>query len=125
MDLGLISGCIGVVLGLISLGIGLYIYSGMKNILRASNSLAQIAGDKSGEVRSAKNLEKAVARDILAKYPELTMLLEQLSPETAELIKKNPQLAVTLIQRYQPIIEKYLPMITGQGEKASKTEYDL
>ena len=125
MDLGLISGCIGVVLGLISLGIGLYIYSGMKNILRASNSLAQIAGDKSGEVRSAKNLEKAVAGDILAKYPELTMLLEQLSPETAELIKKNPQLAVTLIQRYQPIIEKYLPMITGQGEKASKTEYDL
>ena len=125
MDLGLISGCIGVVLGLISLGIGLYIYSGMKNILRASNSLAQIAGDKSGEVRSAKNLEKAVARDILAKYPELTMLLEQLSPETAKLIKKNPQLAVTLIQRYQPIIEKYLPMITGQGEKASKTEYDL
>jgi len=122
MSLELVLSCFGVGTSLISMGIGLFIY---KKFKRALNLVTSEAGNKSVEVQAAKKIEKAVAGDILAKYPEITMLLEQLSPETAELVKKNPQLAVTLIQRYQPLIEKYLPLITGKGDAAAKTEYDL
>ena len=122
MSLELVLSCVSVLMSIILTVIGLFLVNKYKNTLKFITSDAGVKGQ---ETKQVKAIEKAVAGDILAKYPELTMLLDQLSPETAELIKKNPQLAVTLIQRYQPLIEKYLPMITGQGEKGSKTEYDL
>jgi len=82
-------------------------------------------GVKSGDVRAEKALEKAVAGDILNQFPEVMMLLNQLSPETADMVRKNPQMAMNLIQRYKPIIDKFLPMITGRGEAGANPEYDL
>jgi len=122
VDLPLILACIALILTSFVLIGGYFIFRRYKQIIAVAGS---IGGEKSVETHAIKKMEKAVAGDILAKYPELQMLLEQLSPETAELVKKNPQLAVTLIQRYQPIIEKYIPMLTGQDKAKKTTEYDL
>ena len=82
-------------------------------------------GVKSGDVRAEKALEKAVAGDILDQFPEVVMLLNQLSPETADMVRKNPQMALNLIQRYKPLIDKFLPMLTGGKEGATPEQYDV
>ena len=82
-------------------------------------------GVKSGDVRAERALEKAVTGDILDQFPEVVMLLNQLSPETAEMVRKNPQMALNLIQRYKPLIDKFLPMLTGEKEGAAPGQYDL
>lgn len=82
-------------------------------------------GAKSGDVRAERALEKAVAGDILDQFPEVVVLLNQLSPETADMVRKNPQMALNLIQRYKPLIDKFLPMLTGGKEGAAPEQYDL
>jgi len=89
-----------------------------------SSGMSALAA-KSGDVRAEKALEKAVAGDILDQFPEIVMLLNQLSPETADMVRKNPQMALNLIQRYKPLIDKFLPMLIGEKEGAAPGQYDL
>jgi len=46
--------------------------------------------------------------DIMEQYPEIEMALEYFSPDTADLIRKHPQRALTLLTRYKPIIDQIL-----------------
>lgn len=79
-------------------------------------------GQRSIDVRQEKALEKAITGDILDQFPEVVMLLNQLSPETADMVRKNPQMALNLIQRYKPLIDKFLP---SHGSAKATPEYDL
>jgi len=76
-----------------------------QNMMRAA---ASTMGNKSVEAREIQKMEKMMTGDILETYPELEIALEYFSPETAEMIKKHPERALTLIARYKPILEQLL-----------------
>ncbi|GAG79302.1 unnamed protein product [marine sediment metagenome] len=76
-----------------------------QNMMKAA---ASSLGQKSGEARQLKKMEKMMIGDIMEQYPELEMALEYFSPETAEMIKQHPQRAITLIARYKPILDEIL-----------------
>ena len=72
-------------------------------------SVAQLAGIKSAEYRDSKNIEKAVARDIInEKVPELEALKVFLSPKTWEEIEdtidNNPEAILQLWDKYGHLI---------------------
>jgi len=72
------------------------------------------------DVRNAKRIEKSVANDLLnAQLPGIKALLGFLSPETLDLIEANPELVLNLVEKYKPLLEKYIPQLTGgkPGEK--------
>ena len=84
-----------------------------QNMMKAA---ASALGTKSGDVRQIKKMENLMIEDIMEQYPELEIALEYFSPETAELIKKHPQRALTLIARYKPILDDVL------GREGTKKE---
>ena len=48
-------------------------------------------GEKSGQMRLERNVEKAVSKDLMtAQLPELEPIMGMLSPETRELVEQNP-----------------------------------
>jgi len=63
---------------------------------------------KGQETKEINKMEKMMTDDIMEQYPELEIALEYFSPETAEMIKKHPQRALTLIARYKPILDQIL-----------------
>ena len=76
-----------------------------QNMMKAA---ASALGNKSVEAREMKKMEKMMVGDIMEQYPEIEMALEYFSPDTADLIRKHPQRALTLLTRYKPIIDQIL-----------------
>lgn len=76
-----------------------------RNMMKAA---ASALGNKSVEAREIKKMEKAMVGDIMEQYPELEIALEYFSPETAEMIKRHPQRALTLLTRYKPLVDQIL-----------------
>ena len=75
-------------------------------------------GDKSGQVRLERNVERAVSKDLMtAQVPELELIMGMLSPETRELVEQNPQAVMALAQR--------LGLFKGRAGEAAKPQYDL
>ena len=77
-------------------------------------------GQKSIQVRQDNKLEKMVAKDLLEQFPEIEIILNLVSPATAEEILDKPERALRLIDRYK----EFLPFLTG-GQQQQKIEYDL
>lgn len=88
-------------------------------VSRGMSALGQASGDRG----SQKALEKAITGEVLDQYPEVMALLQHFSPETVDMIKKNPGMALSLIERYRPLLEKFLPGLTGKA--GAQTQYDL
>ena len=84
-------------------------------------------GVKSGESRQSKALEKAIFTDLVAQYPEINMILESFSPDTAAMIEENPQIAAILIERYMPLVKKLMPQLFGAASENAQTtqKYDF
>jgi len=76
-----------------------------QNMMKAA---ASAMGQKSADSKSAKKMENMMITDIMEQYPELEIALEYFSPETADLIRKHPQRALTLLARYKPILDDIL-----------------
>ena len=76
-------------------------------------------GVKSGDVRAVKSMEKKVARDIWDNLPEIKGILGMLSQDTLDQIEENPEIAVQLIERYKPLIDKLF------GSQQTSQQYDL
>ena len=76
-----------------------------KNMMSAA---ASALGNKSVEARELKKMEKMMVGDIMEQYPEIEIALEYFSPETADMIRKHPARALTLLNRYKPIIDQVL-----------------
>lgn len=83
---------------------------------------ASALGTKSGQARQIKKMEKSMGDDLITRFPEIEIVLEYFSPETAEMMRENPERALTLITRWKPIIESFLGVGTKQTQKV---EYDL
>lgn len=90
----------------------------MKDTETMMRTAAATMGKKSGETRQIKKMEKMMVEDILKEYPEIELALEYFSPETAEMIKAHPERALILLQRYRPLIEKFM----GRTEETEETE---
>jgi hypothetical protein len=84
-----------------------------QNMMKAA---ASALGNKSVEAREMKKMEKMMVGDIMEQYPEIEMALEYFSPDTADLIRKHPQRALTLLTRYKPIIDQILGREGAQKE---------
>lgn len=69
---------------------------------------ASSMGKASVDSRNLKKMEKMVIADIMGEYPEIQMILEQFSPETAEMIEEQPEMAMKLLMRYKPLIDSVL-----------------
>ena len=75
-------------------------------------------GDKSGQVRLERGIEKAVAKDMMtAQVPELELVMGMLSPETRELVESNPEAVMAIAQR--------LGLFKGRAGEAARSQYDL
>lgn len=85
-----------------------------QNMMKAA---ASALGTKSGDARQAKKMENMMITDIMEQYPELEIALEYFSPETAEMIKKHPQRALTLLARYKPILDDILGREGTEGKQ--------
>jgi len=83
------------------------------NMMKAA---ASAMGLKSVESRELKKMEKMMVSDIMEQYPEIEMALEYFSPDTADMIRKHPQRALTLLTRYKPLIDQIL------GREGAKQE---
>jgi len=78
-----------------------------------------LISEKGVDARRVKQIEQAVTNDIMnAQFPEIQMLLQYISPETAEMIKENPQAIPVLIQRWLPIIQALMGKST-QGQTSA------
>ena len=76
-------------------------------------------GQKSGDVRAAKSMEKKISRDIWDNLPEIKGILGMLSQDTLDQIEENPEVAIQLIERYKPLIDKLF------GSQQTAQQYDL
>lgn len=75
-------------------------------------------GNAGADARRVKQVEKAVTNDLIsAQMPEIKALLGFISPETLELLEANPEIALGLIEKYKPLIDKFLPALLGEKEK--------
>ena len=90
----------------------------VENMMKAA---ASALGTKSGESRALKKMEKKMGEDLIAQFPEIDMVLEYFSPDTAEMMRANPERALVLVARWKPIIESFLGV---QIENREKVEYD-
>lgn len=80
---------------------------------------ASAMGKTGVEAKGMKKMEKMMVGDIMEQYPEIEMALEYFSPDTAEMIKKHPQRALTLLTRYKPLIDQIL----GRDEGSKPFQY--
>nr|BAM15163.2 hypothetical protein [uncultured microorganism] len=81
-------------------------------------------GLKSVEIKELKKMEKLLISEVMEEFPEIEMLLEFFSPETAELIKKHPQRALVLYNRYKPLLDDVMTSRgIGPGEKQKPYQY--
>jgi len=79
-----------------------------------------LISEKGVDARKVKQIEQAVTNDIMnAQFPEIQMLLQYISPETAEMIKENPQAIPILIQRWLPIIQTLMGKSTQRQTTAN------
>lgn len=78
------------------------------------------------DARKVKQVEKAVTNDLInAQMPEIKALLGFISPETLELIEANPEIALGLIEKYKPMIDKFIPTLLGGKGDEKKKGYDF
>jgi hypothetical protein len=82
-------------------------------------------GQKSGQVRAVNTAEKMLMNDIINnEFPELKMILEKLSPETAEYLEQNPHVIPVLLERYLPLLQAITKRISqGQNQNQSYAVY--
>lgn len=80
----------------------------LEDTQKMMKAAASAMGNKSVEAREMKKMEKMMVGDIMEQYPEIEMALEYFSPDTADLIRKHPQRALTLLTRYKPIVDQIL-----------------
>lgn len=97
--------------------------SALQEAMGTITKVSTLAGVKSAEYRNAKNIEKAVARDIIEqKIPELDALKMFLSPATWEevqdTIDNNPE---AILQLW----DKYGHLLKGVGAQESETKYNF
>jgi len=86
---------------------------------KAISSGMKALGDKGVDAKKAKKLEKAVFGDILDNYPEILIILDQVSPDTAEMIRDNPLMAAKMWARWGPTIQQILPTLNvKKGEQS-------
>ena len=76
-----------------------------QNMMKAA---ASAMGKTGVEAKEIKKMEKMMVTDIMEQYPEIEMALEYFSPDTADMIRKHPQRALTLLTRYKPLIDQIL-----------------
>jgi len=82
-----------------------------------------LISEKGVEARKVKQIEKAVMDDIMnAQFPEIQLLLQYISPETAEMIKENPQAIPILIRRWLPLIQTLMGM---SKQNQANTNYHI
>ena len=94
----------------------------IQNTQDMMKAAASALGTKSGEARQLKKMEKKMGEDLINQFPEIDMILEYFSPDTADMMRENPERALVLIARWKPIIESFLGVQTGATQK---TDYDL
>jgi len=80
----------------------------LEDTQKMMKAAASAMGNKSVESREMKKMEKMMVTDIMEQYPEIEMALEYFSPDTADMIRKHPQRALTLLTRYKPLIDQVL-----------------
>lgn len=95
---------------------------GQEKLDAAVKTAMSAMGTKSGQVRQTNQLEKDIAGDLMDQLPEVEMILELLSPDTANSIRENPEKALRLLERYKD----FIPLFTGAaGPKKQEIVYDL
>jgi len=87
-----------------------------QNMMKAA---ASAMGKTGVEAKEIKKMEKMMVTDIMEQYPEIEMALEYFSPDTADMIRKHPARALTLLTRYKPIIDQIL----GREEGSKPFQY--
>lgn len=80
---------------------------------------ASAMGKASVNSRNEAKLEKLVIGDIMAEYPEIEMMLDYFSPETADMLREHPEKALKLLIRYKPLLETFMAN-KGEGQEALK-----
>jgi len=81
----------------------------METLAEAQNAIKtgmSAMGKRSVEVRQERALERDIASDLMDSYPEIQALLEYLSPDLAEQVTENPEAALRVIERYEPLLAR-------------------
>ncbi|GAI25899.1 unnamed protein product, partial [marine sediment metagenome] len=79
---------------------------------------------KSAEVRELKKMEEKIIGDLMEEFPEIEMLLEYFSPDTAELIRKHPKRALVLYNKFKPVVDEFMAARgLGSGKKVDPYQY--
>ena len=77
---------------------------------------------KGMEAKQTKALERKIANDLLnVNAPEIKAVLQYFSPDTLKYIESNPEVAMAVIQRFKPLLDKFM----GAGQKKDDTEGGL
>jgi len=83
-------------------------------------------GLKSVQIKKEKVMAEKVGHIVLDEYPEILAVAEKISPDLVELIEKDPETALRLVDRYLPLLKKFFPdLLKGYGldEEESKTVF--
>lgn len=85
------------------------------NVKRAMS----ILGKQSGEVRLNKAAENAMATAVLDNVaPEYRIILDRIAPNFLE--QYGPEQLLPLIQKYGPLLQRFLPKGLGQATQSSE-----
>ena len=83
-------------------------------------------GLKSVQIKKEQVMTKKIGVAILEEYPEILAVAEQISPDLVVLIEEDPETALKLIDRYLPLLKKFVPDLLkdyGSDEETSKITY--
>lgn len=125
MDYLLIGVCVTLSVVITLIAVWGYIKIKFSEADKAISAGMSALGKMSGDNRTMRAMEKGIAGDLMnAQMPEVIAILEQLSPETADMIKENPEIAIKLMEKYQPLIDKFIGSV-GKAKSGPKTDFDI
>lgn len=91
---------------------------------RAIKTGMSALGVSSQEKAAFSDLENEVLSEVIEKnFPEVQYLLEQVSPDLAERLRENPEQAVKLYEKYEPILARFGLVPGGEGQREEKASY--
>lgn len=91
----------------------------LEPIIHTNSRVMGILGERSGEVRSIKAMDKAIGRDIMDQMPLELALIEEAFPNLAEKLKADPRLLQEAIPRIRALLGKEgMPGMDALGARA-------
>jgi len=93
---------------------------------RALKTGMSALGQKSADLKLEKRIEGMLYDSLIDQYPEIKMILEQLSPELLEEIEQNPRVLQGLMERWAPMIKQLtgINLIPEQNNEPKKEQPD-